>query len=301
MLLALACPDCFCQVSGSVGANAPAMGFAVIAPDPVYSAKAYSGLAADNGAAWAARMNQAAAAFSPARISAALSYLGWKADGSTRLSAAGSFRMDSGIALSAALSHGGSKAYTEYDGLGNKLDEFSPEEIHASLGAAYKFGNYSAGASVHYLQGTYSTGNGISAICADITGYARFDSFNVSAGLKNIGGKVKDDSGDGFSLPSFIFAAGEYRCSIGDGSEIKADLDLGCFLSAGFSAAAGIEYSFKGMVFARGGYHLGNDVLPGFASIGAGFRFAGIALDAAYLLSSSPMGGSFQVGLSAGF
>lgn len=54
-----------------------------------------------------------------------------------------------------------------------------------------------------------------------------------------------------------------------------------------FTAAAGAEYSFNQLVFARAGYHFSSAVAPRFASFGLGFAFKGIGLDAAYLLGQT--------------
>lgn len=291
----------FSQVNESISTEAPAMAFATIARDPVLAGKAYSGLASVDAAAWAAGSNPAATVFAAKKINVAASYLRWKASEGSAIGAGASLNMDGRMAFSLSFSRMGGKAYTEYDGLGKVMDEFTPSDMQLSLGAAYAFGNISAGAAVHYLRSSASTDNSQSAICADITGLAHFDSFNLAAGIKNLGGKVKDSSGGEFALPGHFFAAGEYCYALSPSALVKADADLSYFFKGGFSAAAGLEFSFRDMLFARGGYHLGNDVLPSFAAMGAGVKFAGIALDFAYLLSSSPVGGSIQAGLSAAF
>ena len=59
------------------------------------------------------------------------------------------------------------------------------------------------------------------------------------------------------------------------------------YLFAGaLGAAAGVEYGFKDMIFARAGFHYGSASLglPTYASLGLGAKFAGVTLDAAYLL-----------------
>ncbi len=61
----------------------------------------------------------------------------------------------------------------------------------------------------------------------------------------------------------------------------------------GVSASFGAEYSFRRMVYARGGYHLGNQSSgeQRWGSVGLGFRFWHITLDGAWILaqSSSPL------------
>ena len=69
------------------------------------------------------------------------------------------------------------------------------------------------------------------------------------------------------------------------------------------TAAAGVQYSFRDMVFARAGYHYGADkaVLPSFASAGLGVKFFGVELNVAYLFASDALGGTMTFGLGYSF
>ena len=68
-------------------------------------------------------------------------------------------------------------------------------------------------------------------------------------------------------------------------------------------ASAGAEYSILDIVDIRAGYHYGQNgtVLPTFASVGLGFEFFGVNLDAAYLISAGAMKNTFSVGLGYSF
>ena len=49
------------------------------------------------------------------------------------------------------------------------------------------------------------------------------------------------------------------------------------------------------MITVRTGYHMGA-VLPSFFSLGAGFKIAGVCLDAAYVLTPALASGTFCIG-----
>ena len=56
------------------------------------------------------------------------------------------------------------------------------------------------------------------------------------------------------------------------------------------------------MVFVRAGYRYGGkSVIPSYASVGAGVRFAGVKVDLAYVVSSSPMANTLGVSLGYSF
>jgi len=57
------------------------------------------------------------------------------------------------------------------------------------------------------------------------------------------------------------------------------------------------------MVFVRAGYHLGTDKapLPSFATVGAGFKYAGFSLNVAYLTANNIIGNTLTFGLGVSF
>jgi hypothetical protein len=58
------------------------------------------------------------------------------------------------------------------------------------------------------------------------------------------------------------------------------------------------------MISVKAGYKYGGkSIIPSYASVGAGFRFAGVTLDFAYLMggASSPMKNTLSIGLGYRF
>lgn len=119
--------------------------------------------------------------------------------------------------------------------------------------------------------------------------------------LKNFG--TSPDYGSGCrSLPWLVNAGASAGLLAGKHNRFRAGAALDIFVAPtcgslsperGVSASFGVEYSFRRMVYARGGYHLGNHSSGGqhWGSVGLGFRFWHMTLDAALILtpSSSPL------------
>lgn len=85
------------------------------------------------------------------------------------------------------------------------------------------------------------------------------------------------------------------------GLNLQAEADY--VLDGGLMAGAGAEYVLADIASIRAGYHFGNsmNVVQSYASLGAGVKFVGIALDFTYILASDTLGGSFMAGLRYSF
>ena len=114
---------------------------------------------------------------------------------------------------------------------------------------------------------------------------------------------MKSDSGDSFSLPASATIGADWVRQFSDSHGLRLAVDVDCLFSGNVTAAAGAQYSFKNMLFARAGYHFGTKeaVLPSFATVGLGVRFFGVSLDFAYLTGNDVIGNSMTFGLGYRF
>ena len=137
---------------------------------------------------------------------------------------------------------------------------------------------------------------------ADVQAQAVFGDFRAALGVANVGSSMKSASGEKFSVPSSILAAGDWRGEFGKNG-IEAMVDLNYYFSGSFTAAAGVQYDFRDMVFVRAGYHYGakDAFLPSFATVGAGVKFFGVSVNAAYLLGNDVLKNTLTVGLGYSF
>ena len=271
------------QTTESLEKGATAMGFTLLPANPSRAGVADAGV------------------FVPGS-SAGVYYLSYTPGSQQGVSADFSLGLGDKLNVSAGFLMLKSESYQEINESGNVIGEYGPSDMKISAGASYCVLDWiSAGLNVRYLRSSIASDATLNAFCADLRAVAARDSWKAGLGLFNVGPAVKGADGTGYPLPTFVRADGEYRIDLGPSMAVNVGLSGEVYFSAGLAACAGAEYSFKDMLFARAGVRLGNEVLPTYASLGLGVKFAGISLDAAYLLASETLGGSFLAGLSYSF
>lgn len=199
--------------------------------------------------------------------------------------------------------------FEQTDDYGNVIDDSSsPLDMAFEAGYAYRFcGDFSAALTARYLRLDPGYGDAANAVSFD-AGLAWRHKFSgvledvaAIAQLKNFG--TSPDYGSGRrSLPWLVNAGASAGLLAGNHNRFRAGASLDISVaptcgslspSRGVSASFGAEYSYRRMVYARGGYHLGNKSAgeQRWASVGLGFRFWHMTLDAALILtpSSSPL------------
>ena len=211
--------------------------------------------------------------------------------------------------------------FEQTDDYGNVIDDSSsPLDMAFEAGYAYRFcGDFSAALTARYLRLNPGYGDAADAVSFD-AGLAWRHMFSgvledlaAIAQLKNFG--TSPDYGSGRrSLPWQVNAGVSAGLLFGGHNRFRAGASLdipvapecgGLSPDRGVSASFGAEYSFRRMVYARGGYHLGNHSSgeQSWGSVGLGFRFWHMTLDAAWILapSSSPLRNSASGTLSVWF
>lgn len=199
--------------------------------------------------------------------------------------------------------------FEQTDDYGNVIDDSStPLDMAFEAGYAYRFcRDFSAALTARYLRLDPGYGDAANAVSFD-AGLAWRHKFSgvledlaAIAQLKNFG--TSPDYGSGRrSLPWLVNAGASAGLLAGRHNRFRAGASLDISVaptcgslspSRGVSASFGAEYSFRRMVYARGGYHLGNQSAgeQRWGSVGLGFRFWHMTLDAALILtpSSSPL------------
>lgn len=279
-----------------------ALPFVSVVRDAALSGMAGAG--SSTGGAYAVLRNPAASAF--AGVSAVeAGYQSWAPDGtpSTNLNFGGAFRIGEEAALGVAFASGKGQAYDVISAGGASAGQFTPSDILFGLGGAYAVTpQISIGGSFKYASQKLSSDDSFGSVALDLSAVYRAGECRAAVGVSNLLGSVKDAAGNSFSLPCSVFAAGDWTKSLSGGSvTVAADLDY--FLKGGLTAALGAQYMIKDIVSLRAGYHLGTDgaPVPSYASVGAGVRFAGVGLDASYLLGNDIIGGSLVAALSYRF
>ena len=180
---------------------------------------------------------------------------------------------------------------------------FAPSETSVALGAAFAVTeNISLGATGRMVQSELGTDARAGVFGADVAAFYSKDALSLGLSVNNIGGKV-NYGGDDYDQPMLAKAGGAYSLAFGETSALRASVEADLIFKGGFMAGAGAEYSYNDMIFARCGYHLGDNAkaVPSYASVGLGIKFAGVSLDAAFLTASETLGNSLFFGLGYSF
>lgn len=189
---------------------------------------------------------------------------------------------------------------------------FAPKDFRIGAGFSYRIiDGLSVGVGLNYAQSTLAPKSDLykttmSTFAADIQVMYRIKGFNISLSASNLGVPVESASGAKFDLPMNAKLAAGWANDF-ERHHVAAGVEGGVFFggpAAGF-AGAGAEYMYNDLVAVRAGYHYAgkSNGLASFASVGLGFRFFGVNIDAAYLIGAgdSPMKNSFSVGVGYSF
>lgn len=190
------------------------------------------------------------------------------------------------------------KPYEITSPAGAVTGEFTPSEFAAGLGVAYQIiDGLSAGAAVKFANATIADGKSATAVAADVSFMYSKNGLAATLAVCNLGGGVDFGSGKN-PLPSLAKAGFAYTIAGFTGS-----LEGDYLFAGGFMGGLGAEYCIKDMVSLRTGYHFGSGdaAIASYASFGLGFKFAGVNINAAYLLASETLGGSMMFGLGYAF
>ena len=295
-----------CLLSAGVASAQTAMPSLRVEQDPVSAGMGFAGLASTNGTAWSALRNSSVIPFSEKSMDFGASYQSWAPDGaaSTNMGLGAGVKLGERFGLSVAGTMQNGEEYSLTDETGNPAGTFKPSLLSVGLGFGVKIiDNLSAGVNVRFASQKLTSDDSYSAFCGDVFVSYKFADFNVTAGAASLGSKVKGADGNSWSLPASARVGVDWTGSFAEVHGIRADVDLDYLFSGSVMAAAGVQYSFKDMVFARAGYHYGPEtaVLPSFASAGLGVKFFGIELNAAYLFASEVLGGTMTFGLGYSF
>lgn len=247
----------------------------------------------------------ASAAFYDGSMDVSAGFVSWQptAVKTTVINAAGAYKIGESFAISAGVSYGKNPQYDIIDAIGNVTGAFSPVQMQLGAGFSWRIiPDLALGVNVGYAKSDLAEGVSYGSVLADIQVMTDFDGLKVSAGVADLGSAVTSASGDKFSLPASFRVGASYPFAFAQKQKLEMELDAGYYFTGGFAAAVGASYAFDDMVFVRAGYRYGGkSVIPSYASVGAGVRFAGVKVDLAYVVSSSPMANTLGVSLGYSF
>lgn len=295
----------FLALSLSVHAQSEStFGISRIAYSTSSAAKGFAGVASSSETAWAALSNAAAVPLSGKTLDTEFIYQQWAPDlsQSNCFGVAGSYRFGKlGFSL-AGVTRSGEKITDAMDENGAPLDDFTPKDIILGLGFGYRPLEWlSAGVSLGFQQRKLYEGETLSAFSASVFVMGQYKGLSAALGVSDFG--TQTSSGDKYDLPTSVTLGIDYAHAFNEKHSLCADLDFDYYFDGGLTLAIGAEYSFRELLFVRGGYHYGSDdaLLPSFATLGLGFRFKGIKISGACLLGSDYLDGTMTLGLGYQF
>ena len=253
-----------------------------------------------SSAAMAVFDNPARLVFAPRRMDAAVSYNLWApGNDATKVSYMGggvAVKLGKGFAVGAGALYG---ARPSLD-FGGSYGTYAPSDLMVAGGVSVAFTrSLSLGASVRFAQQQLMPDYKISSVAFSAMLQYRLKALNVAAGVQNLGGGVKSESGNSSPLPASAHAAVSYQLPFGLGAALDADY----YFSGKVGVSAGLRYTFRELLYVRAGYRFASKgaALPSHLALGLGARWKGIGLDVTYITANKIIGNSLAVSLGYRF
>lgn len=288
--------------------------FLDINPDPYAMSMGNAG-AAMNATAFSMWNNNASTVFSENKMDIGLSYGMWQPgmSGNNVIALAGYGNVADFMSISAGFKYLMDKPYDISNEDGLHLGQFKPSDMTIGVGLAFKFAKIvSLSANFNYIHSAIADDAKANAFGVDFGAMVNLRFMKIGLTASNIGTKIKyAEKLDPFSMPANIKLGLGTTQKLGSADvkkhEISASLQAGYVLSYNtFFAELGLEYKYNDLFRVAAGYHYGDSkvYIPQYASVGLGFKVAGVYLNASYLIglgSQSPISNTFSVGLGYSF
>lgn len=275
--------------------NAQVLPYVASEMNAVSLAKAGSDVTETSNIANAAFTNAAAIPYSDLKADFAAGYTMWQPSmaKSNVINVAGAYKLNDKMGVAAGFRYGVNPAYQITDESGSAKGTFSPSDMQANVGFAWRFLPYlSAGVNLGYASSSLAKGYSYGALTSDVFLMSKFSDFRAALGVSNLGTNVKSLSGESYALPSSATLGAGYGSVFAEDHGVDVQLEANYYFTGGLSASFGAEYTYGGLASVRAGYNFSAESpLPSYASVGLGAKFMGIKFDLAYLIAAgdSPM------------
>ena len=257
--------------------------------------------------AYSIENNAAGMSFIEGRMNAGVSFGLWQPSyGNDKVIGAGaSVKATDKLAFGAMFKYFAQPSYdiTTDSGTASRDGQFTPKEFNVAVGSSFAVTNYLAvGLTARMLHSSLANDVSANVFGADLGIYFRMNGISAVISLNNLGTRAKfgDNS---YAQPMMAKLGAGYSPVFGKHSvSVTAEADI--LFSGAVMAGVGAEYSFRDMIFVRGGYHYGNPHkpnIPSYASAGLGVKFFGVSIDVAYLFGSKILKNSFSLSLGYEF
>ena len=204
------------------------------------------------------------------------------------------YRIGKKIFVSLEGMYGLGREFDIYNSGGFKDGTYKPGQMLFGLGAEYRILDIlTVKAKLKYMSENLAPEATYGAFGADMAATAIIpvsDNGKIiaQAGVFSIGTKVVSLSRDKYGLPSSVKIGVGYIHDLNKKNSISILAEEAYYFNNALGTAIGAEAKIADLVYFRAGYRLGAKyILPSFASIGAGIKFAGFSINATYLIASN--------------
>lgn len=273
--------------------------------DPALSGQGGAGLASTSSYAWASFRNPAILPFVEGKGSSSASWQRHSPSESVSdcFSGAFSIRLGDRGGLSAGISRRTWDSVEEFSASGKSYGTFEPKYVQANIGYGFAVTErLSVGATARFMRQSLHSDGSTTAFAGDLFAMLRTSLLDLTAGLSNMGADVENSQGDKFPIPSSM-AVGVSKSMVYGTARLTGNADARLFMDGGAAFMAGVECLLTERYVVRAGGSYASDDAPVTSSLtlGAGFRMAGFALDAAYVLAPSSIAGTLCFGVAYWF
>lgn len=311
----------------SAAAQAQTASFLDVNPDPVAMSMAGTGtvMEATPFAMW---NNIAATALDDRTLQVGAAYSLWQPSYTSNhvAAVAGYGRVARFMTVSASVKYFSHKPYDVTDGVtGAVTGSFTPMDLQAGVGLGFRIlPILSLGANVNYVYSDIGGPKKGGAVSADFGALLDLRFLRVGLTFANIGSKLDYGGAAAYGLPANVkLGVGTIqRFGPEDKHAVAVTSESGMvFEQKAFFTGLSAQYEYNDFVRVGLGYHYGNQdkqVTGSYASFGAGIKFLGISVNAAYILGfkqasdisspveslynlSAPISNTFSVGIGYEF
>lgn len=272
--------------------------FLNVSPDPVITATGGVSVIGENSP-YIMTDNPAMMSFTDSKVYTGLSYGMWQPMlapvSITGLAAYGKIndRFSIGIDMNMFIE----PSYVLMDETGMSDGKYRPLEYSLKAGFSYLIlEGFSVGINMGYAGSQLAPSYRKDMFIMDLSLAYRVKGFLLSLTCADLG-SVR-------SMPSALKTGFGYECLLNQVHSVKAAVQADWFftLRDAVGIGTGIEYAYNDFLFARAGYHWGDEtkIVPPYVSLGLGCKYAGIGIDLSYIVfdNDSPVRNSFNIALS---
>lgn len=280
-----------------------ALPFTRIDRNPVTSAFAGAGAASNGTAAYSAFGGAAMLPFYNGTLDAAVSYQRWSPalSLSNNVSVGAAYKITPRVGLSLGYTLENGASYDVYESPGAPSGKFYPKNHVIALGFGAGITDFvSVGLNVRYAREILAPGAMHDGFNADLfAGFQLNEGLRLTAGVSTLGTLVEKT----WKQPASLKVAVDWAPLMTGNHVLDIMADADYYFSGSFSAAAGLQYTWKQLLFVRAGYRYAPEasVIPRHLALGLGVQFYGLRLDVSYLTASSTLGNTLNLGLAYSF